>query len=115
MDLKFLEGDLVVNNLNKLEAVKGIEKAKQHIWFILKMVMGSNKFNEDFGVDYRKIKQSIYNQNLVKHEIRKALLAYDKVKRIDGIEVSQPDSNRNVKMSLQLTLDEGKVVTEVVI
>ncbi|RLI75157.1 hypothetical protein DRP05_15255 [Archaeoglobales archaeon] len=115
-DFKFDEsGDIVINELNRLEVVSGSEKVKQHIRHILKCVKGSDYFNPNFGVDWLKIVQSKFNQKLIEHEIRKALSTYDKIKSIDKIEISDPDSNRNVKIKLYLTLDEGKLETEVVV
>ena len=115
-DFKFNEsGDLVINELKQVETVSGVGKVEQDIIHILKCVKGSDAFHPDFGVDWIKIKQSGYNRALIEHEIRKALANYKKIKSIDRIEISEPDSNRNVKIKLFLTLDDGKIDVEVVI
>jgi phage baseplate assembly protein W len=114
-DFKFSQGDLVINELKQLERVTDAEKAKQHVWFILKTVKGTDLFNPEFGVDWLKIKRSGFNRKLTEHEIRKALSSYDKIKSIDGIEISEPDSEGRVSIKLSLTLDEGKIETEVIV
>ena len=115
-DIKFdTTGDLVIDSLKRVPSVDGSNKVKQDIVHILKCVKGSDAFHPDFGVDWIKIKQSGYNRALIEHEIRKALANYKKIKSIDRIEISEPDSNRNVKIKLFLTLDDGKIDVEVVI
>ena len=115
-DFKFdLSGDLVINELKQVETVSSVDKVKQDIVHILKCVKGSDAFHPDFGIDWIKVKQSGYNRALIEHEIRKALANYKKIKSIDRIEISDPDANRNVSIKLFLTLDEGKIVTEVVV
>ena len=115
-DFKFDEsGDLVINELKQVETVSGVGKVKRDIIHILKCVKGSDAFHPDFGVDWIKVKQSGYNRALIEHEIRKALANYKKIKSIDRIEISEPDSNRNVKIKLFLTLDDGKINVEVVV
>lgn len=115
-DFKFDEsGDLVINELNQVETVLGVDKAKQDILHILKCIKGTDAFHPDFGVDGMKIKQSGYNKTLIEHEIRKALSKYNKIKSIDKIEISEPDADRKVKIKLFLTLDEGQIVSEVIV
>ena len=115
-DLKFdISGDIVIDSLKQIPAVEGVEKVKQDVIHILKCVKSSDAFHPDFGVDWLKIKQSGYNKLLIEHEIRKALRNYDKIKSIDRIEISDPDSNRNVKIQLYLTLDSEKIDVEVVV
>ena len=115
-DFKFDEdGDIVINSLKQLEAASELDLAKQHIVHILKCVKGSDAFHPDFGVDWLKIKRSGFNKTLIEHEIRKALSTYDKIKSIDKIEISEPDSNGKVKVTLYLTLDSGKINVEVVV
>lgn len=115
-DFKFdTSGDLVINSLKQIPSVDEDDKVKQDIIHILKCVKGSDAFHPDFGVDWLKIKQSGYNKLLIEHEIRKALRNYDKIKSVDRIEVSEPDSNRNVRIKLYITLDSGKIDVEVVV
>ena len=112
-DFKFTDGDVVIDE--QINIVDGIDKAKQDIEHILKCIKGTDDFHPDFGVDWMKIKQSGYNRTLIEHEIRKALSKYDKIKSIDKLEISEPDANRKVKIRLFLTLDEEKIVSEVVV
>ncbi len=112
-DFKFTNGDVVIDE--QINIVDGIDKAKQDILHILKCIKGTDAFHPDFGVDWLKIKRSGFNRMLIEHEIRKALSKYDKIKSIDKIEISEPDTDRKVKIRLFLTLDEGKVVYEVVV
>jgi predicted component of type VI protein secretion system len=91
-----------------------VDKVKQDIIHILKCVKSSDAFHPDYGVDWLKIKQSGYNRLLIEHEIRKAIANYDRIKSIDRID-SEPDSNRNVKIKLYITLDSGKMDVEVVV
>ncbi len=115
-DFKFdTSGDLVIDSLKWIPSVDDTDKVKQDIIHILKCVKGSDAFHPDFGVDWLKIKQSGYNRLLIEHEIRKALSRYDKIKSIDRIEISEPDSNRNVRIKLYLTLDSEKIDVEVVV
>ena len=115
-DLKFdTSGDLVIDSLKQIPAVDEVDKVRQDIVHILKCVKGSDAFHPDFGVDWLKVKQHGYNKLLIEHEIRKALSNYDKIKSVDRIDISEPDSNRNVKIKLYLTLDSGKIDVEVVI
>ena len=90
--------------MKRVPSVSSADKVKQDIVHILKCVKGSDAFHPDFGVDWLKIKQ-----------IRKALAGYNKIKSIDRIEISNPDSNRNVRIKLYLTLDSEKIDVEVVI
>lgn len=120
LDLKFdlrfdLSGDIVIDSLKRIPAATGTDKVKQDIVHILKCVKGSDAFHPDFGVDWLKIKQSGYNRQLIEHEIRKALSNYNKIKSIDRIEISEPDSNRNVRINLYLTFDSEKIDVEVVV
>ncbi|RLI82723.1 hypothetical protein DRP04_03300 [Archaeoglobales archaeon] len=112
-DFKFIDGDVVIDK--QINIVDGIDKAKQDIEHILKCIKGTDAFHPDFGVDWMKIKQSGYSRTLIEHEIRKALSKYDKIKSIDKIEISEPDADRKVKIRLFLTLDDGKIVSEVVV
>jgi len=115
-DFKFdLSDDIIIDSLKQIPAVDGVEKVKQDVIHILKCVKGSDAFHPDFGVDWLKIKQSGFNRLLIEHEIRKALRNYDKIKYIDRIEISEPDSNRNVSIKLYLTLDSEKMDVEVVV
>jgi len=115
-DFKFdSSGDLIINELKQIEIVENLDKVKQDIIHILKCVKGSDAFRPDFGVDWIKVKQSGYNRALIEHEIRKALANYKKIKSIDRIEISNPDSNRNVRIKLYLTLDSEKIDVEVVV
>ncbi|WP_290597030.1 MULTISPECIES: DUF2634 domain-containing protein [unclassified Archaeoglobus] len=114
-DFKFSQGDLVINELKRLERVTEFEKIKQHVWFLLKTVKGTDLFNPEFGVDWLKIKRSGLNKALIEHEIKKALASYDKIKSVDSVEISDPDSNGKLSIKLTLTVDEGKVETEVVV
>jgi len=114
-DFKFSQGDLVINELKQIDIVDGVDKIKQDIEHILKCVKGSDAFNPEFGVDWLKIKQSKFNRKLIEHEIRKALAGYDKIRSIDRIEISEPDSSRKIKILLYLIADGGQVQTEVVV
>ena len=115
-DLKFdISGDIVIDSLKQIPAVEGVEKVKQDVIHILKCVKSSDAFHPDFGVDWLMIKQSGFNRLLIEHEIRKALRNYSKIKSIARIEISDLDSNRNVKIKLYLTLDSEKIDVEVVV
>ena len=115
-DFKFdSSGDIVINDLRQIDVVQGIDKAKQDLEHIVKCVAGSDVFNPSFGVDWVKIKRLKLNKELIKHEISKSLKKYDKLKSIDRIEISKVDYNRNVKIKLYLTLDQGKIYSEVVV
>ena len=115
-DFKFDDsGDIVVNELKQLETLEGADRTKQHIMHILKTVRGSDPFDPDFGVDWLRIKRSGYNRALIEHEVRKALAGYDEIKSIDGIEISELDSDRKVRIRLYLTLDGDKISAEVVV
>ncbi len=114
-DFKFSQGDLVINDLKQIDIVDSVDKVKQDIEHILKCVKGTDAFNPEFGVDWLKIKQSKFNRKLIEHEIKKALSKYDKIKSIDRIEISEPDSSRKIRVSLYLTVDGGQIQTEVVV
>ena len=115
-DLKFdTSGDIIIDDLKQIPAVIGADKVKQDIVHILKCVKGSDAFHPNFGVDWLTVKRAGFNKRLIEHEIRKALSGYDKIKSIDRIEISEPDSNRNLRIRLFLTLDSGKMDVEVVV
>jgi|Deesub1362B_J571_1020462.scaffolds.fasta_scaffold00148_6 phage baseplate assembly protein W len=104
-------GDLVFNQLNRLEMVDGAEKVAQDIRIILKTIKGSDPFYPEMGVDYFKIFESSFNKKLIEAEIRKALSRYSYLKSIDEIEVSDLDSDRKVTITLRLTVISGESVS----
>lgn len=103
-------GDIVINELKRLETVEGLDKVAQDIRVILKTVKGSFPFDPDFGVDYIKIVESGFNRKLIENEIRKALSKYPYLKSIDSIEISDPDENRRVAVSISLTVTSGESI-----
>ena len=116
MDLKFdTSGDIIIDELKRIQEVDGVDKVKQDVIHILKCVKGSDSFHPEFGVDWIKIKQSGYSKVLISHEIMKALSKYDKIKSVDRIEISEPDGNRNVRIKLFLTLDSEKIDVDVIV
>lgn len=102
-------GDIVIK-LRRLEMVEGLDKVAQDIRVILKTIRGSFPFAPDFGVDYIKIVGSGFNRKLIENEIRKALSKYPYIKSIDSIEISDPDPNRRVAVSISLTVISGEQV-----
>ena len=101
-------GDLVLSELKRFEYVTGIEKIAQDIWIILKTIKGSHKFNPELGVDYLKIIETGFNRRLIENEVRNALRNYPYIREIEEITISEPDSNRNVAISLRLRLFSGE-------
>jgi len=112
LDLAYRARDIVINDLKQLELSEGIEKVKQDVEFILMTVKGSDIFHPDFGVDWITIKQTKFNRMLIEHEIRKALSKYEKIK-IDRIEVSEPDSERKIRIKLFLIVSNQNMAVEV--
>jgi|Deesub1362B_J571_1020462.scaffolds.fasta_scaffold21281_2 phage baseplate assembly protein W len=104
-------GDVIYSELNRVELISGAEKVAQDIWVILHTIKGSDIFNPELGVDYFKIVESGYNRKIIEYEIRRALRNYPYLRSIDSIEVSEPDSNRRVTISIRLTIVSGESVS----
>jgi len=103
-------GDIVINELKRLEMVEGLDKVAQDVSVILKTVRGSFPLDPDFGVDYIRIVESGFSKKVIKSEIRRALSRYPYLKSIDSIEVSHPDENRHVAVSISLTVTSGESI-----
>jgi len=110
-DLKFQNGDLVINDLHEIEKVTGIAQTKQDLEHRLLCVKGSDPFHPDFGADWLKIKRTTFNRVLIEHEIRKALKSHDSVKSIDSVNICAPDSERNITITVHITLKSEEIVT----
>ncbi|RLI74126.1 hypothetical protein DRP05_10630 [Archaeoglobales archaeon] len=104
-------GDLVINELKRIEIVEELEKVAQDVSVILKTVKGSYPFDPDFGVDYIKIVESGFNRMQIEDEIKKALNKYPYLKSIDSIEISDPDKNRRIVVNLRLTVISGESIS----
>jgi phage baseplate assembly protein W len=110
-DIKFQNGDIVINKLHEIEMVSGLEKTKQDLEHRLMCVKGSDMFHPDYGVDWLKIKRTTFNKSLIEHEIKKALKTHSEVKTIDRIDISQIDAERKTKIKVYVTLKSEEVLT----
>lgn len=115
-DFKFQNGDLVISGLHEIEVVVGVTETKQDLEHRLLCVKGSDPFHSDFGADWLKTKRTTFNKVLIEHEIRKALKSHDRVKSIDSVGISEPDSERKINIIVHLTLvTKEAVAVEVII
>lgn len=110
-DFKFQNGDLVINDLNEIETVTGTEQTKQDLEHRLMCVKGSDPFHPTYGTDWLKIKRTTFNKVLIEHEIRKALKTHSEVKSIDSVDISEPDSERKINITVYLTLTTEEAIT----
>jgi len=110
-DFQFINGDLNINDLHEITTVTGIDQTKQDLTHRLMCVKGSDAFNPNYGTDWLKIKRTTFNRILIEHELRKALKTHEKVKSIDGITISEPDSERKINIIAHLTLTTEEAVT----
>ena len=110
-DFQFVNGDLNINDLREITTVTNTEETKQDLIHRLSCVKGSDAFNLGYGIDWLKIKRTTFNRILIEHEIRKALKTHNEVKSINSVNISEPDSERKINITVHLTLISEKVVS----
>ena len=99
-------GDLVLSGLKRLPRVTAEEKVKQDLRILLRTVKGEDIFNPDFGFDVLKVVGARYNKKLVDLEVRRALRLYPYLRSIDRLEISPPNTDRQVKIDMAITLTD---------
>jgi len=110
-DFEFQNGDLIINDLHEITTVTTIAEVKQDLEHRLLCVKGSDPFHLEYGVHWLKIKRTTFNKVLIEHEIRKALKSHDSVKSIDSVDISAPDSERKITITVHITLKSEEIVT----
>jgi phage baseplate assembly protein W len=97
-------GDIQFDALKQIQMTQtNADKVKQDAKIILKTIFTEDIFNPGAGFDLLKIKQYAFNKQLIEAEVRAALKKYKYLKSIDRVEVGQPDADRIVPISVQIT------------
>ena len=109
-------GDLQFDSAGKLKMTEtNIQKRSQDLYIYLKTMLGEDMFDTSYGLNLVAIKTETFNKELVIHEIKKTITQYrnrsgrpDRIKSIDSIKVSDPDEDRNVEVTINITADTGE-------
>jgi len=111
------DGDLQFDGAGKLVMTStDDEKRAQDILIYLKTIFGNDIFNPGYGFNIISAKEQPVNPAKVEYEIRKTLHQYmsrsdrpNRIKAINSIIVSEPNTDRAVQVDVNLTADTNSI------
>ena len=90
--------------------IVNLDKIAQDLTIILKTIKGSYPLNPDFGVDYRAIIETGYNETFIRTKISEALRTHPHIKEIISLRITRPGSDRSISIHASLLTTSNKTL-----
>ena len=110
-------GDIVFDGAGKLcVTTTDEEKRTQDMEIFIQTIMGEDIFNRNYGFDIVSAKTNPFSPERVEYEVRQTIGQYrnredrpNRIKSINYVAVSDPDVDRVVSVSVNVTADTNKI------
>lgn len=114
INLKIVDGDLVLDGQNNLEMVEDEYETAQSIERTLTTQAGEWFLNPEFGLAYEYIRGKNVDLDRAKLEIVKAITQDDRVETVESVGIEVDRKTRKTKINFACKMKNGDLIQEVI-